>query len=245
DRSYRLMMMPLQTLNGPLNRLLQPMLAQVRDEPARFRRIFTLAARGVMLVIAAPVAIAVANANGVMLLLLGSRWTGAGPIFFWLGLAALIQPVANLTGLLFITTGRGRAMFRWGVISAVITLAGFAIGVWYGAVGIAAAFFWSLLVRIPALYLWSTLNTAVRQGDLYSAQIAPLLGAAAVAIGFRLAQVGTVVSAWELLPLLAVETVLAYGASVLTSCLTANGRQQVRELAGFGWGYVSRLRRRT
>ncbi|MEP7221689.1 MAG: lipopolysaccharide biosynthesis protein [Novosphingobium sp.] len=242
DRSYRLMMMPLQTLNGPLNRLLQPMLAQVRDEPARFRRIFSLAARGVMLVIAAPVAVAVANADDVMLLLLGDRWTGAGPIFFWLGLAALIQPVANLTGLLFIISGRGKAMLRWGVVSAVVTVAGFAAGIGYGAVGIAAAFFWSLLVRLPVLFAWSTASTPVRQGDLYAAQIAPLLGAGAVAEGCRMAGLDAGASPWELLPLLAAETAAAYASSVLTSCLTANGRQQVGELAGFALTYLARIR---
>jgi PST family polysaccharide transporter len=245
DRSYRLMMMPLQTLNGPLNRLLQPMLARLRDEPLRFRRIFALSARGVMLVIAPPVAIAVANSDAVMLLLLGNRWTGAGPIFFWLGLAALLQPVANLTGLLFITSGRGQAMFRWGVVSAVITLIGFALGIYYGAgnyaVSIAAAFFWSLLVRIPVLYVWSTAQTAVRQSDLYAAQIAPVLGAGAVAVAFRMTGIGAANSPLWLLALLAGQTMLAYGAAVLTSCLTPNGRHQVRELGGFGWGYVSRL----
>jgi hypothetical protein len=96
------------------------------------------------------------------------------------------------------------------------------LGIRYGAVGIAAAIFWSLLARIPVMFVWSTASTAVRQSDLYAAQIAPLLGAGAVAA----------------------ETAVADDAAILTSCLTQNGRHQVRELAGFGWGYLGRLRRR-
>ena len=49
DRSYRLMMMPLQNINGPLLRLLQPVLSRLRDEPERYRRNFVMATRAVML----------------------------------------------------------------------------------------------------------------------------------------------------------------------------------------------------
>jgi len=221
DRSYKLMMMPLQNINGPINRLLQPILARLRDEPERYRRIFVMAMRGTMLAIAPGVAVAALLSDRFMPWLLGHKWHDAGPIFFWLGLTGLIQPVANLTGLLFITTGRGREMMRWGVVSAIVTITAFAIGIRGGAVGIAEALFLSSLARLPVLYWWSSADTPVHIADLYSAQIEPLIGACAVAALFR-AFGGDI----PFLPMFAVAVMLAYPAAFLTSCLTRTGRMR-------------------
>lgn len=242
DRSYRLMMMPLQNINGPINRILQPILARLRDEPARYRRIFALAIRGTMLAIAPGVAVAALLSERLMPWLLGGQWVQAGPIFFWLGLTGLIQPIANLTGLLFITTGRGAAMMRWGVVSAIITIAAFAIGIRWGAVGIAEALFLSMAVRLPLLYRWSTKDTPVSTADLYGAQIEPLIGACAVAWAFREFGGGL-----PFLPMFAAAAGLAYCAAFLTSCITRGGRDYTFELARFalshGGALLSRRRK--
>ncbi len=241
DRSYRLMMMPLQNINGPINRILQPILSRLRDEPARYRRIFALATRATILAIAPGVAVAALLSERLMPWLLGGQWVKAGPIFFWLGLTGLIQPIANLTGLLFITTGRGVAMIRWGVVSAVITIVAFAIGIRWGAVGIAEALFFSMAVRLPLLYRWSTADTPVLQADLYGAQIEPLIGACAVAIVAREFGAGL-----PFVPLFAGAVVMAYAAAFLTSCLTRTGRDYTLELTRFAFAHsASMLARRT
>jgi PST family polysaccharide transporter len=236
DRSYRLMMMPLQNINGPINRILQPILARLRDEPDRYRRIFAMTMRGTMLAIAPGVAVAALLSDRLMPWLLGAQWTEAGPIFFWLGLTGLVQPIASLTGLLFITTGRGAKMRRWGVVSAIITTAAFAIGIGWGAVGIAQALFLSMAIRMPPLYLWSTADTPVTIGDLYSAQIEPLVGACLIAWLFQEFGGDT-----PFLPTFLAALVLAYPAAFLTSCLTRAGREHTFELARFAIAHGSAL----
>jgi PST family polysaccharide transporter len=228
DRSYRLMMMPLQNINGPINRILQPILARLRDEPDRYRRIFAMTMRGSMLAIAPGVAVAALLSERLMPWLLGAKWTEAGPIFFWLGLTGLVQPISNLTGLLFVSTGRGAEMMRWGVVSAIITIAAFAIGIQWGAVGIAQALFLSAVVRIPLLYLWSAAGTPVHARDMYSAQIEPLIGACFIAVLFR--EYG---GNAPFFLMFAAALILAYPAAFLTSCLTRAGREHTFELARF------------
>ena len=228
DRSYRLMMMPLQSINGPINRILQPILARLREEPERYRRIYTFAMRGTMLAITPGVAVTALLSERLMPWLLGGHWKDAGPIFFWLGLTGLIQPVANLTGLLYITTGRGAAMVRWGVFSAIVTIAAFAIGIQWGAVGIAKALFLSAVVRIPFLFHYGASDTPVSVTDMYGAQIEPLIGACAVAFLFR--EYGDNLAFF---PMLATAMALAYPAAFLTSCLTRAGRGATLELARF------------
>ncbi|MEG3174737.1 lipopolysaccharide biosynthesis protein [Sphingomonas sp. RB3P16] len=232
DRSYRLMMMPLQNINGPISRILQPILARLRSEPARYRRIFGLAMRGTMLAVAPGVAVAALLSERLMPWLLGGQWKDAGPIFFWLGLAGLIQPIANLTGLLFITTGRGAAMMRWGFISAVVTIVSFAIGIQWGAVGVAQALFVSLLVRLPFLYHWSAADTPVPVRDMYGAQIEPLIGACVVGALFR-AFGGTL----PFFPMFAAAVALAYPAAFLTSFISRSGRGYTKELMRFAIGH--------
>jgi PST family polysaccharide transporter len=157
--------------------------------------------------------------------LLGTQWGQAGPIFFWLGLVGLLQPVSNLTGVLFVSSGRSRAMLKWGAVSAVVTLVAFAIGLRWGAVGIAAALFWSLTLRIPFLFWWCTRGNAVRQSDLYASQIEPLGGPLVIAIAAAL---------WggrvPFTALLLGSLLLAYPAALLTSCITPGGRRIMMDL---------------
>lgn len=236
DRSYRLMMMPLQNINGPISRLLQPMLARLMGEPERYRRIYGLAIHGTMLAIAPGVAAMTLLSDRFMPWLLGPQWGGAGPIFFWLGLTGLIQPVSNLTGLLFVTTGRVKAQMHWGVVSAVVTIAAFAIGIRGGAVGIAEALFWSALLRVPLLYAWSSAGTPVPARDLYAAQIEPLIGAVGVAVLFRIGG-----GALPFLPMFAACVALAYPAALLTSCVTRRSRARTIELLRFAFEHGARL----
>lgn len=238
DRSYRLMMMPIQNINGPVTRIIQPILARLQDEPERYRRIYGMAMRGVMLAIAPGVAVSAALSERLMPWLLGPQWKDAGPIFFWLGLTGLIQPIANLTGLLFITTGRGASLMRWGAVSAIITIIAFAFGIQWGALGVAKALFISALLRLPLLYSWSTSQTSVRARDLYGAQVEPLIGAGVVAILCR--EFG---GAIPLLPLLLAGLCLAYPAALLTSCVTKSGRDTCLELLSRGLRSIGPLNR--
>ena len=165
DRSYRLLTLPLQTINGPVTRLLQPMLSRLREEPARYRRMFLLALRAVVLASAPPALVVVALSGPVMSLLLGAKWLQAGPIFFWLGLAGVLQPIANLLGVLFLTTGRPRALMHWSLATAPVTLGGFVLAIPYGAVGMAMAFFLTSVLLTPARFWWATRHNPVRQSD--------------------------------------------------------------------------------
>ncbi len=228
DRSYKLMLMPVQNINAPVNKLLQPALARLRDDPEQYRRIFNLGQRAVMFVSAPGVAVAAIMSDRLMVWLLGPQWEAAGPIFFWLGLCGLMQPIANLTGLLFITTDRAKQMFHWGIFSAILTLGGFAIAAPYGAEAVAASLFITSLLRCPILYIWASASTPVTATDVFAAQIEPVIGAVAVALAARHFGQGV-----QFLPLFLGTACLAYLAAFVTSHLTRDGRQWTWELARF------------
>lgn len=239
DRSYKLMMMPIQNLNAPVARLLMPMLSRLQDDPARYRAAYLLAIWAVMLAIVPPIAIGTAHSTALMVMLLGDPWAAAGPIFFWLGLTGLIQPIPNLTGVLFMSRGETALMLRWGVLSAVITLAGFAIGLRWGAEGLAASLFITMALRIPILFAWCTRGSPVRPFDLYQPQLLPLAGAAlAVAVSWPLA------SRLPPFSFFVVATALAYVCSIAVALLSPAGRDTLAHLAAIALGLLGRVRRR-
>lgn len=177
DRSYKLMMLPIQNLNGPLARLLLPNLSSLRDNPALFRKSYKFAICLLMLITVPGVMTAAVFSDRLMPLLLGARWAATAPIFFWLGLTGIIQPVANMTGVLFMSTDRTKMMVRWGLFSAIVTIAGFVAGLQWGPEGIAASLFITMALRLPLLFWLSSKDTPVLQRDLYLAQFLPLTGA--------------------------------------------------------------------
>jgi PST family polysaccharide transporter len=183
DRSYKLMMLPIQNINAPLQRLLLPLLSRHQDEPARYREIFVFTIRVVMLASAPGIAIATVLSDRLMPFLLGERWAAAGPIFFWLGMTGLIQPIANMTGVLFMSSARTRLMFKWSIWSGIITLAGFAIALTLDptAVSVARWLFITATLRLPIVFYLAARGSPVSSFDMWKAQLAPLIGSAVAA----------------------------------------------------------------
>lgn len=225
DRSYRLMMLPLQNINTPLGKVMLPTLRRVRDDPKAYRRAYLVAVRSILLMTIPGIAVSVATSNELIAFLLGPRWTAAGPIFFWLSLTGLLQPLVNTTGWLFISSGRAREQLYWGLFSAVVTIAGFIVGLPYGATGIAASLFFTLLMRVPIIYWYSVKDTSVSTSDLYRSMVEPTICA--------LVSVFVIKAAAPYLPfgvLLLAGSLLSYVLMIVLLTLTPSGRDLLSTL---------------
>jgi polysaccharide transporter, PST family len=167
DRAYRLMLFPLGQFNGPIGRVIVPVLSRLVDEPERYRRAY-LGAVGQLLLLTIPgVAFMISNAATLIPALLGPRWQASVPIFLWLGLAAVHQPLSATTGWLFISQSRTREFAQWGLVIAVTSILAFILGLPWGAVGVAAAYGLSdLLIRAPIVWYWIGRKGPVSTRDL-------------------------------------------------------------------------------
>jgi polysaccharide transporter, PST family len=226
DRSYRLMMFPLQNINAPLSRVMLPILSRLRDDEERFRRSYLMALRGILILSTPAIAVAGATSDRLIPFLLGDQWSNAAPIFLWLSLAALFQPLSNTTGWLYISTGRGRALMRWGAASTSVTIVAFVVGVNWGPVGVAAAYFISSAAKLPFLFRWCTNGTPVHSRDLYSA-LAPSVAVAVVvwtALSWAPAQ-------WSLIALLSMALPGAYLLCILFHWFLPGGKPSLKSLA--------------
>jgi PST family polysaccharide transporter len=213
------MMFPIQSINAPLARVMLPVLARLQDEPERYRTTYLLALRAIALCSVPGVMAAAMCSDRLVPFLLGRQWADASPIFFWLSLAAITQPISNTTGWLFISSGRTGELFRWSLISMPITVAGFAAGLPWGARGVAEAYFITQAVRIPILYRWCTRNSPVRMVDLYSALIPTLAGG-----GVAWLIVAMVSHNLQTVPLFLLALVSSYVSSVAAQAVTPGGR---------------------
>ena len=108
---------------------------------------------------------------------------GLLPEFFMLlGIAAIVQPVSRTGTWLFITQGRSREMFRWGVIGSTIAVLSIVAGLPWGATGVAASYgITDLCVGTPLLFWYIGRKGPVRARDV-ARTVAPALFAAACSL---------------------------------------------------------------
>jgi PST family polysaccharide transporter len=230
DRAYKLMMFPIQNINGPVSQVMLPILSRLNQEPARFRRAFVMAAQAIQLAAIPGMAVAVASSDDLIPFLLSDRWAAAAPIFFWLGLNALIQPLANSAGWLFVASGRTGALMWWGAVSSALTVLSFVIGLKWGPVGVAIAYFIGAAMRTPFLYHIAVRGTSVRAGDFYRMQLLSLASAGAI---FALTRV--VMIEFSIVPTLCIALPSAY----LLAFAAQGASKSGRDLFSTCWDFLS------
>jgi len=226
DRSYKLMMFPISNINAPFGRIMVPILSRLADQPERYRRAYLMATRSLMVFSVPAIWAAAATSDRLIPFLMGARWAAASPIFFWLSLAAVTQPLSNSAGWLFISSGRSGAMVRWGVYSSFITVGAIVAGLKWGPTGVAMAFFLSQTLKIPILYHMCVKGTAVTSRDLYGMMVVPGLAGAATIGAIRL----LTPYVDHTLGLLVAAVVLSYALNLAGRAATADGRQELRSL---------------
>jgi polysaccharide transporter, PST family len=219
ERSYALMMAPLQLINGPLARVMLPLLSRLRDEPERYRNAFLSSLRGLLLATTPAAALAVATSDQLVPLLLGRQWAPASPIFFWLAIGCLYQPLGGAMGVLFTSTGRGRVLLQWALLSSATIVLSFAIGLPWGAAGVAKAYVLVGLINVPVLVSMATRATAVRSLDVYGLLL-PYAAAALVTIAILRAMAGLL----HPVALVALGLPLAYAVTIACVWFSPGGR---------------------
>lgn len=219
ERSYSLMMAPLQLIRAPVARVMLPLMSRLVDKPTQYRLAYLSSLRAVLLVTAPAAAVAAATSEELIPLLLGDHWSEAAPIFFWLALGSFYLPVASSTGILFISTARGRSLMLWGLFSSVTTVIAFAIGLPWGPVGVAKAYLSVTLAQTIIVIPWASRGTAVKSVD-FAILILPFLLAASGTWLFVRALHETM----SVFLLLAASLPLAYLATTLLVGLFPEGR---------------------
>jgi PST family polysaccharide transporter len=187
--AYRLMLLPVQVVNAVANRVLFPILARLHDKPHARRSAYL---SGVLFssMVALPVAAGLAGAADIVIrVLYGPGWEPAVPVLRLLAIVAVAQVVGATVGPIFLATGRTDRLLLWGIVSSVVIVASFIVGLPFGITGVAAAYaVASAALFLPSLAVGLPL-IGVRVADLLR-RMAPEF-VAAVAVGVLAWGLGT------------------------------------------------------
>lgn len=150
--AYRLMLYPLQVVATVFGRVMYPIYSRLQDQDPELRRQYVRAV-GVIGFLAFPIGLGMmAIPERVVTVLFGTAWApAAGPLAL-LAPVAVVQVIVTTVGPIYLAKGRTNLLFAWGMITAVVTVSGFVIGLKYGIEGVAGSYLvTTLLLMYPAL----------------------------------------------------------------------------------------------
>ena len=169
DRSYNLVVRPINQLTSPINRIAIPLLSRLVDQPEKYRSAYLQMTRVATLLLLPAMLVGISNATTLVRVLLGPRWPEAAPIFSWLCVGGLASGVYASGFWLLISQDRTRELRHLTLVAAVINVASFLIGIAWGVVGVAIGASLSFaLLTTPLLLFGATRSGPVRPRDFLS-----------------------------------------------------------------------------
>jgi PST family polysaccharide transporter len=227
SRAYQLMMLPIDQINEPITSVAVPSLSRVTDSPENYRRAYLRMLEKIAMLTMPAVALMIATSDWIVAIVLGPQWSPVAKLFGILGVGALIQPITNTTGWLFITQGRAKEMFRLGMLVSPLTIASIIVGLPWGSIGVATSYILGHLLVTPIVYWYAGRGGPVRATHIYQT-IGPFALASAIglvsAFAFRHYQPG-------IRPVLGIAACLAIISVTfcLVLCLLPSGRRALKD----------------
>jgi O-antigen/teichoic acid export membrane protein len=168
SRGGALMMRPFEQIMAPLDGLVVPALSRLQEQPERYRRValeifdliamMSMVVSGVLLALSYP----------LTLLILGPQWSAAAPIFAAFTFVALYTPTSNVASWLLTSQGRGADVVRFSAVTSTLTVVMLALGVQFGAVGVAVGHVVAgTFVQLPLAYYTVGRSGTIRTSELW------------------------------------------------------------------------------
>ena len=224
DRAYKLLLLPIQQVSGPLTRLAVPLLSRCQTDPPRYRQAYVGMLMTILLLTYPGVLFALIFSKPLILFALGPKWSEVSTISSILIVSAFSAAIGNTSGWLFISQGRTREMRNLGVVTSSVYVVAFVVGLPWGPVGVASCYAAMALASLPLLMVVATQSGPVRLTDVGGA-LFPFLVAALVSAPVLLLIRLAAIPVWaELIS----GSILSYVIQVAALNLTKNGRGMLR-----------------
>ncbi len=216
DKSYRLMMLPLQNIAYVVSPVMHPVFSDLQHDPVQLESAYRKVAR-LLAFIGLPLsAVLWFTAEELVLIVFGSQWQPSVPAFRVLALSVGVQIVSSTSGAIFQAAGDTRRLFRCGLFSAVTTISAVCAGIFGSGTTLAVAWYVSAAFFINFVQCYDTLyrcTLRLPQGPFWRTFIRPLLLTAALCLPLGALQL------WlPQLPLVAALAVKGAAAGILWLC---------------------------
>ncbi len=133
EKSYRLMMLPLQNITHVISPVMHPIFADFQDDLSRLSGSYLRVVKLLALMAFPLSAVLYFTAPELILLIFGPQWTASVPVFRILALSVGVQIVLSTSGSIFQAANATKMLFYSGLISTVLNVAGICLGIfWFG-----------------------------------------------------------------------------------------------------------------
>lgn len=151
--AYKLMLFPLHNLALVVARATFPQLSRHQADPERVAQGYFRSVRLISLLTFPLMSGLFVLREPFVETVLGVAWMPVADLLAWLCPVGLVQSITTTMGMVYMVTGRTKTMFRWGVFSTAATLAGMAIGIGDGYLGVARCYaVVNALLFLPTCY---------------------------------------------------------------------------------------------
>lgn len=174
SQAYKVMMFPLQSMTYVASRALFPIMSRQQNDRPQMAQLYFRSV-GVIATLTAPMM------AGLWLLrepfiavVLGPQWHSVAPILGWLAPVGFIQSLTSTTGTVMMATGRTNLLMRQGVISTILLVTSFVLGVREGVEGVARYYFFANLFNLVPCFYYPLKELAAGPADLLRAVWKPI-----------------------------------------------------------------------
>ena len=230
-QAYRLLLLPIQQINNPINSVALPTLSSLQAEPEKYSRYYYKAILLITTLGMPIVAFMFATADDLILLMLGEQWIGIVPIFKFLMPAAFIGTFNVAGGWVYQSLGRTDRQFRIGMVTATINSIIFFVSVNWGALGVAKAYGISQPILIVFSLYYCYWETHLKVKDFAKTISRPALASIGAALILMAVNHSILAIDYNLLLSLSVDCVLYSLLYLIIWSVLPGGRKTLRSIA--------------
>lgn len=185
DKSYRLMMLPLQNVTNVITPVMQPVLSSLQENKPelteRYNQIIKLIST-----ISFPLSIFLFFSAGELIrIVYGDNWNEAIPVFRILALSLALQMILSTSGAIYQSANATKFMFINGLANTLSTVTGFLIAAFFFKSIKSMAWAWDITLAINMLVSYFILYKIVLKSsliDMGSLVVKPIIAALSIAI---------------------------------------------------------------
>lgn len=181
SRAMRLILMCSSIIYGSAVNVVISSLSRLRDHPDQFRKMF-LAAIYIITAMTIPFCLCfLLEPSAIISGLFGRQWNQAAPYLRLLAPIAILLPLNKSCEMIYISTGRTKGLFVWGVFFSLIMITAFTVGINFGINGLASAYSIAMVITLIPGWFFATKTTVLSLYDIANA-IRPVVFATFLAL---------------------------------------------------------------
>lgn len=151
DRSYQLMLLPVNNMSAVIGSVLFPSFSKIQEDHKRVSNIFRLSAGGVSLIVMPMMIGLFITAEYLVISLFGQKWLPMVPVLKILSLLGISQSIIHLTSTILLSQGKTKLILKLGLVTKTFTILMIVLGLKNGIVGVATNYLIANLITSPLI----------------------------------------------------------------------------------------------